>query len=260
MLQRKIRTLATVLRERGVAGVYRPLLWNLFERTGSMDGCTFGTRGIEVEILRSGIVDGIFESFERSAVRQYVSSHLPVVELGGCMGIVSCVTNRKLSNPDAQVVVEANPKVIPLLRKNRRRNRCRFEILNRALAYGAEFIEYAPCSDFAGNSLHEGGGVSRVTVETINLAEILERRGFDRFTLICDIEGHECELVEREPDAIKKAALMILETHARMVGEERNAAMLQRLETLGFRVVASDSNVLVLENGALREQLDASAS
>jgi FkbM family methyltransferase len=247
MLKRKFRTFTNLLREGGMPGLYRYIFRGVLEKTGTMDGCTFGSRGIEVEGLRNDVVDGVFERFERSAVQQYASPTLPVVELGGCMGIVSCITNRLLTDPSAHVVVEANPRVIPLLRKNRRRNHCRFEILNRAIAYGTDTIQYAPSADFAGNSLDEKSGTSMVTVRTTGLREILDRRGFERYTLICDIEGYECQLVEQEGSLVGRADMIILETHARLVGEERNAAMLARLEELGFETIASESYVVVLK-------------
>ena len=250
MFKRKFRSFLTILRAGGVPGLFRYLFRNMAEKTGTMDGCTFGSKGIEVEGLRNDVINGVFESFERRAVQQYVSPQLPVVELGGCMGIVSCITNRRLENPEAHVVVEANPKVIPLLHRNRDRNHCRFEVLNRAIAYGADTIAYAPSADFAGNSLNERSGVARVSVRTTGLSDILHTHGFDRYTLICDIEGHESELVEREAEVIRRAETIILETHARLIGEEKNQAMLDRLQAIGFVVVASESYVVVLKNQA----------
>ena len=40
---------------------------------------------------------------------------LPVVELGGSIGVVACVTNRLLKDRKAHLVVEANPLAIPHL-------------------------------------------------------------------------------------------------------------------------------------------------
>ena len=250
MLKRKFRTFLSLLRTGGFPGIFRYLLRNVTEKTGTMDGCTFGTRGIEIEVLRNDVIDGVFEKFERSAVQKYVSPQLPVVELGGCMGVVSCITNRRLADPKAHVVVEANPRVIPLLARNRARNHCRFEVLNRAIAYGADTISYAPSIDFASNSLNEDRGDTRVNVRAISLAEILKTHDFDRYTLICDIEGHETELVEREANVLRRAETIILETHARLIGEEKNQAMLDHLRAIGFVVIAEESFVVVLKNRA----------
>lgn len=248
MLKRKLRTFRTLLNDGGLAGVWRYIFRNIAEKTVVLNGCTFGSRGIENEVLHNDLMDGVFERFERNAVQEFVSPDLPVVELGGCLGVVGCITNRRLTNPQAHVVVEANPQVIPLLAANRRRNRCQFQVLNRAIAYGSDVVEFAPSMDFASNSLRESGGEKVVRVKTTGLGDILARNSFKRFTLICDIEGHECDLVEQEPEVLRHADVIILETHARLVGEERNQEMLRQLHELGFRVVASEAFVVVLKN------------
>ncbi len=245
---KKLRTAMRVLSERGLGGLTDVLADKRRRSRATLDGCEFLLQGVQDEGLRNGFLFGDYEQYERTAVGRYVATDLPVVELGACMGVVSCVTNRRLRQPDRHVVVEANPKVIPFLQRNRRHNGCRFHVLNAAIAYGQDAVEYAPTSDFAGNSMHETRGAKKVRVRTTSLQSILERYGFHRYTLICDIEGHERELVEREAAMLERAALIILETHARLIGEEANARLLGRLEQLGFDVVDESSNVVVLRN------------
>jgi hypothetical protein len=72
-------------------------------------------------------------------------------------------------------------------------------------------------------------------------------RGFGRFNLVCDIEGLEYDLVCQEPDVLKKADTVILETHARYIGEEKFQMMLTRLDELGFKIVEQIGFVLVLQ-------------
>ena len=248
MFKRKLRTVRRLLREGGIAAVYPRIVDNLTEKTVVLNGCTFGSRGISVDVLRNDLLDGRFEKFERESVQEFVSPQLPVIELGGCLGVIGCITNRLLAHPREHVVVEANPNVIPLMKANRKRNHCRFQILHRAIAYGQKTIRYVPAANFAGNSLRETNGGPTVAVKTTTLADIVAKNRFKRFSLICDIEGHECELVEQESDILRMADVIILETHARMIGEERNQSMLQRLEELGFRVVKSEATVIVLKN------------
>lgn len=248
MFRRKVQTMRRLLREGGVTALYPRIIDNLIEKTVVLNGCSFSLRGINVEGLRNGLLNGDYEQFERDAVQDYVSPQLPVIELGGCLGVVGCITNRLLQRPEKHVIVEANPKVIPLMKANRKRNNCSFEILNRAIAYDTNSIEFSPAEDFASNSLREHSRGALVRVKTTGLSEIVVARGFERFTLICDIEGHEAELVEREPEVLCQADLIIMETHARLIGEDRNQAMVRRLEALGFEVVASEVFVLVLKN------------
>ena len=74
------------------------------------------------------------------------------------MGVVACVTNRLLKNRTAHVVVEANPLVIPQLELNRTLNRCQFEIVNRAIAYGMESVTFRPSSNVCISSITAEGG------------------------------------------------------------------------------------------------------
>ena len=43
---------------------------------------------------------------------------LSVLELGGCLGVISVVVNSRLTDPSRHVVVEANPKLIKYLEHN----------------------------------------------------------------------------------------------------------------------------------------------
>ena len=76
-----------------------------------------------------------WEEHERHVIDSYLRPDLPVVELGGCLGVVSCHINKKLDRPERHVVIEANPGVLPTLEKNRELNNCRFVIRHAALGY-----------------------------------------------------------------------------------------------------------------------------
>ncbi len=163
------------------------------------------------------------------------------------MGVVACVTNKLLKNPRNHLVVEANPLVIPQLELNKALNRCQFEIVNRAIAYGAESVTFRPSTNMAGSSITRPGNEPAVTVDTIQLGELLHEHGFGRFTLVCDIEGLEYDLVCHEADALKMADTIIMETHARYIGEDKLRSMMGKLEELGFTIVEKIGFVVVLQ-------------
>jgi FkbM family methyltransferase len=212
-----------------------------------LDGCAFNLKMIPRSRLRLQLLKGTYEDLERRLAVLHVDPELPLIELGACIGVVACVTNRLLKNPRAHVVLEANPNVLPILEENRKRNGCAFEIVNAAIAYDRKSVPYFPSGEFQGGSLRRLNRDATAAVPTISLREIADERGFASFTLICDIEGHECELVAHEEDSLQKARVLILETHARMIGEEKNAQMLKRLEASGFRIVDAEAQVLVLK-------------
>ena len=173
-----------------------------------------------------------------------------MIELGGSMGVVACVTNLLLKNPTAHVVVEANPLAIPQLELNKRLNTRQFEIVNRAIAYGTDSVTFRPSSNLAGNSITRGGDQPPVTVDTVALGELVQERGFNRFTLVCDIEGLEYDLVCHEGDVLKKADTIIMEMHARYIGADKFREMMAKLKDLGFTIVEEIGFVVVLQQVA----------
>ena len=212
----------------------------------SLDGCRFPLRELPDQPMKLELLKGAYEQPERRAALRYIRPEWPVVELGGCFGVVACVTNKLLRNPEAHVVLEANPLVIPLLTSNRDTNHCSFKIVNRALAYDADTITFRPWLDFWGNSLYHDGGQPPVTVPATQLCKILREEGFEKFALICDIEGQEYELVMQEPDALGNAELIILEVHPHVIGEERVQALMSKLAQRGFKTIDRSGQVVVL--------------
>lgn len=213
----------------------------------NLNGCTFDVARLPNLPIKLALLNKTYEELERSAVLRYIRPEIPAIELGGCIGVVSCITNKLLNNPKEHVVVEANPRVLSHLNENRTTNRCEFEVLNAAIAYGKNFVVFTPSTDFWDSSLDRNNGSDPVTVETVRLGDIVSKKQFKTFTLICDIEGHECELVRNEADILGKADTIILETHARMIGEPKTFEMLNRLERLSFKTVAQNSSIYVLK-------------
>ena len=193
-----------------------------------------------------------YERPEREAIRRFVDPALPVVELGGSIGVVACLTNRLLRDPRAHVVVEANPALVPLLLSNRDRNGCHFTVLARMVGYGAARSSfYVDRNNFVVSSARPTGGgssVAVVEVETVDLSSILDEHGFDRCTLICDIEGGESELLRYEADVLRRrVSTMILEVHEWAMGAARTAQCFEQLGTLGFRTVFAEADTHVLQ-------------
>jgi FkbM family methyltransferase len=252
MLSKKVVTAYELLREGGVKKVYDysrlklQILARGHKNEVRLDRCTFSLEGITDGSTRIELITHNYEAPERRAVARYVRRNLPVVELGGSIGVVSCVTNKLLQNPTAHVVVEANPLAIPHLEGNRKLNHCGFEIVNRAIAYGADSVTFRPNSSMCGNSITGDGDLSPVTVQTARLGDLARDRGFNRFTLICDIEGVEYDLVCQEPEVLKSADTIIMETHDRFIGADKSRLMMTKLADLGFRLVEDTAFVVVL--------------
>jgi len=212
-----------------------------------LDGCKFS---IAKDRMPENVIDlllsDLYEEPERKALRKFLDPELPVVELGACVGVVSCLTNRRLRRPEKHVVVEANPALLPLLEENRERNNCQFEIVHAAVSHGAETITFNVDDNILASSVRadERRGV---VVSTVTLERLLDEHGFRKATLICDIEGAELQLVEHELKTVsERISTIIMELHDRIVGQEPTQRMLASLEGAGFKIVSRDGDVVVL--------------
>lgn len=203
----------------------------------SIDGCRFSVRSPAISTqVKSRFLFDKHENFEREALRKYFDASLPVIELGGAIGVVACLTNKKMSDPRQHVVVEANPDMLPLLEENRARNGCKFTVLHNAVAYGSDEVTFHQSDDFVASSVQARAGKS-VTVKAITLKELVERSGFERFALICDIEGGEIDLIERDAEVFReKVAFLLIEFHPQITGAASVEKALSMLGQMGFHV------------------------
>ncbi len=177
---------------------------------------------------------GLHEVEERALLHRYLPPSLPVVEFGGGLGVISCLANRKLACPDRHVVVEAIPAMAALLVRNRDLNHCQFRVVNAALAYGSSAVTFSVSEQFVASGLNSGLGTS-ISVPSITLGQIVDEAGFDGFSVICDIEGAEMDLVVNELSLLAHCATFILvEIHPAILGEGRASQIVEDLTRAGF--------------------------
>ncbi len=239
-----------------------PVLGRWVELRGnraSIDGCTFSldSRAIPTG-LKALFLFNRYERAERDALRRHLDPLLPVVEFGGSLGVVACILNRLLKEPTRHVVIEANAAMLPVLEENKRRNDCQFQVMHRAIAYGAPTVTFFEDDDFlqgsvlSGRTGYEGRPRREVSVTAVSLREIVDSHAFDRCTLVCDIEGAEIHLVEHELGILRdRVHTMIMETHPGAVGAESVQRMMDALQNAGFEQVGGEAETVVLRNTAL---------
>ena len=157
-----------------------------------------------------------------------------VLELGACMGVVSCVTNKRLRDKTRHVVVEGNPLLIPILNRNREINNAGFRIENCAASKESEVTFF----------LHPvyvvGGSVQRETQHSVRVQGCswrdLDRKYGPFTTLIMDVEGSELDVLEDSSELIARYRLVIAELHPWAIGEKKveQCRELMRLSGLQF--------------------------
>ncbi|HVM62077.1 MAG TPA: FkbM family methyltransferase [Verrucomicrobiae bacterium] len=218
-------------------GILQPIQGAAFDLCGGRfraDGCTFVIPKDQTSrAYRSCFFDGSYEAEERAFVRAFVRPNDTVLELGACLGIVSCVTNKILANKSKHVVVEGNPFCIPTIHRNRELNQCGFLVENCAVSNQRDAVFY----------LHPvyivGGTTQRATARAVrvpsrSLVDLNSRYG--PFTvLIMDVEGSELDLLEASTEALAGYRLVIVELHPWIIGDASVERCRQILADAGLR-------------------------
>ncbi len=213
---RKIWSAADAMRIRKSRSYIHGLLFDL-------KGDLYRTEGMAFRIAkdqfprsyRSRLYFDVYEAPERMLAHKWIRSDASVLELGGCVGVVSCVVNKLLRSPKSHVVVEANPTLISYLRENRDANGCSFQIENCVVSQASE-VEFYISNIMTANRTDSGVG-SRVNVEAKTLEALERRHGVNFDTLIIDIEGGEFDFFIENADRLAEIDLVLLELHRQIL-------------------------------------------
>ncbi len=219
----------------------------------TLDGMTFTVPRGAPPGPRKQLIRGTYEKAERELVGKWLPADLATIELGGSYGIVS-YTIRKALAPDARlVVVEANPGLIETCRANLALAgpMDRTSIIAAALAYDdAETVRFSVTEAHHTSHVTDRADTAAGTIEVpaITLSDLLAREGIDgAFSLVCDIEGAELELLRNETEALKSCACMVMELHPlafRSAGSSLHEVM-TRIEDAGLEIVDQREQVIV---------------
>ncbi len=174
--------------------------------------------------VQAKLESGRYEIREATAVRKYLHRDARVLELGAGIGFMSTLVERDFS-PAAYTAVEADFRLIPIIRETHRLNNVSGVSLFNAVATsdptlleaGHATLNYT--STFWGSSIIERGATNggRTTqVAVISFEKILRETQSD--TIICDIEGGEIGLFG-DVD-LSSIQLIIMEVHPRVSGED----------------------------------------
>jgi FkbM family methyltransferase len=189
---------------------------------------------------------GLYEKQEAKFIQKYLSSELPVIELGASIGVISSLTAKK-AFPQQVYSVEANPRLIPIIENNLKINQvnnCR--VMNVAIGDAAA-VFFTPGSDNTVGTITRTKYDNSVAVNCLSLSGIISQLGLNKFNLVCDIEGSEVDFLFRDSDSLSACELMIIELHDGLVGERHiKIDMLKdQIVALGFSLIDSHGPVIV---------------
>ena len=230
------------------------ILW-LLDRLG-VSTEVFHPYGVEVHVpkgsdlsMRYNLTRKVpYEVGEATLIRKYVRPGTHVIELGGCVGVISALT-RSVIGPDAhQIVVEAEKALVPVCGANAARAAApgAARAVHAAVDYsGAPFVRFA-----SGHNAHvghvaqpgeDGNDVPATTLST--LLQDFPQTG--EAALICDIEGAELALCQAEQPALARFSTIIMELHPNVYarGTADQDALEADLRAAGFEPVETMDQV-----------------
>lgn len=213
---------------------------------------------------KASILLHLYERREIGLLCRHLRPDLDVIEAGGSLGVTGAVVASHLRPGRRLLVVEPNPELVPELRSNLAAagGDDRAVAVHAALAYvpsaaGAEpgraaFV--AGADSVLGSVTHDLA--SGEAVEALTLDELRRRWGFDRYALICDIEGGEWDLINQPSGVFAGCEQLFVELHDRL-GEDGSSALLRRLTDVhGFVPVARRGPVHYLALRGTDEHVD----
>ncbi len=186
-----------------------------------------------------------YERAEADLATKYIRPEHRVLEIGAGVGFLACHNRRNIGVRD-YAVVEANPRLLDLIRKNLDLNGAAdVPLLNAAVAPEDGTIRFTLSAEFwASSTAHQDGEMIEVEAQTID--SLRKRLAFTPDTLIIDIEGGEIGLPAEHFAGFDR---IVMETHPQIVGEAPNREMLRRFAAAGFVLKDENDNVVFLERG-----------
>lgn len=189
-----------------------------------------------------------YEAAEAALIRAHLPQGSPVIELGGCMGVISALIRDVIGPDPVHVVVEADPHLAAICRPNAEAAAApgKAEVVVAAIDYsGAATVTFA-----SGKNAHvghvAGPGETGITVPALRLCDLTARLPAGPFALICDIEGAETAMIAAEAAMLPRLSVLILETHPMVYpgGQAELDAMLAGIRASGMDLVAEAGQVV----------------
>lgn len=222
------------------------------------NGWKFDFHGIEVDVpddsplaLTNALIKGKYEAEEAEFISRYLPSNMPVLELGGSLGIVSSLIRKHLDTETAHLIVEANPALIEICSKNM--SHPAGKVLCKAVSYDGSTANFEikpnPHASMISNTSEDGTTI--IEVEAITLTALWKEMGSPRgYTLVADIEGAELDMISYDVAALSYAGLVIIELHPHLYSERLESV--DRIKSVlldaGFSLLEKSEDVYVWKN------------
>ncbi len=221
------------------------------------NGGDFVHRGLRLSIpssvkrdVRHMIVSEDYENEEFELITKWLPRDLPVIEFGGCLGVVSAHIRRSIAADAQLIVVEANPEIVDVCEQNAKRQApdSPTRVICGAIAYGVAEVSFQMRRNLHVSRIADDGEGNFVcpafTLEKI--VEELQSNG--PFALVCDIEGGEYEMMATDTSVLARCQTAIVETHAQQFEnpKAKTEQLIADATTAGLSLVDQVGDVIVL--------------
>ena len=163
----------------------------------------------------NSLIQENYENSERELILKYLSPDDVVLELGGCIGVISNVINKKINDKKSHVVLEVDKVKFNFLKKNKSLNNVCFQLINGALS-DKKGLYYKSAGNFWGGNLVKFK--TSFPVHTYSLTELQKKFRIKFNTLVMDIEGGEFDVFNEIN--FKEIQKIIFENHYRSYSNE----------------------------------------
>uniref|UniRef100_A0A6C0KQ04 Methyltransferase FkbM domain-containing protein n=1 Tax=viral metagenome TaxID=1070528 RepID=A0A6C0KQ04_9ZZZZ len=139
---------------------------------------------------------------------QFIKEDAKVLEIGGNLGRNTLVISTLLKDPSQHVVLECNPKIVPLLQHNLRLNNYSTHVEPSALSYTKLLhMDWVTVPVSEANEGHKDW----TEVPTITYEEIEKKYNIQFDTLVADCEGALYYILKDNPSVLDTIKLVIME-------------------------------------------------
>lgn len=199
---------------------------------------------------------GLYERNEIKHFYRFLRRDLDIIEFGSGIGVTS-IHISKIQNKERRLLcVEANPYLVDSISKNMKLNAPpdkEVQVFNKALDYsGQARVDMRIDTGVLGSHVASSQEKGTISIDTITLAELVNKYGFGEFALVADVEGAEAGMILEEGETLAQCQQMIIELHpAVYAGQSYSVSALCEViqSAHGFRLVAQRHNVYVFEKG-----------
>jgi len=225
-------------------GIYFSLFTKTYKNSGVVLHIPFHLTDFK---FRGRFALDLYEVEEARYLTKYLSPYAKVLELGSCLGYVSCIVNNILIYKDQHVALEANPNLIPWIAKNREANNAHFHLENSV-------VSTEKSNTFYIHKLIVGGSTKRKTpkkmeIEGLTIDALKTKYNIDFDTLVMDIEGGELSLLRDFKEQIASFKHIFFEIHpfAGILTHEEAQECEDILTALGFQQIIKDGHYQMWE-------------